>query len=301
MKALVVKIKDAGIFNNVTNKKEGSCRLNTKDKIIDKDGKRDRTDFLQVDVDTFHYKHVANLIRVLSGERPVPSFRKVHSAVYPADNYENKAKESRVKIETEIFPADKFHEFDYIPDEIFTARKSVKNSWSKSSNTYLLDGNSVNVKGGTLYHGRLRRYLGDSLYEEYLSLVKEFGEVRTVQKDIELLNLNKSNEKVKIFCKNCVDSKRTSLSNVITNEAAESTTFHTFSKNYPLDFLMIPNNVERIKKVSATIYIPVDENDINKVKNFTGVATFLEGGLATVEEVIPWTEYIEENTNKVMC
>jgi hypothetical protein len=300
VKALVVKIKDAGIFNNSVNKKDGSSYLNTKDKVVDITGINKRTEFLEVGVNTFYYKHVANLIRVLFGERPIPSFRKIYNDVYNADNYEEKAKKSRVKIETETFAEDKFHDKSYFLDEVFTARKSIKDSWSTSANDYILDGECVSVKGGLWYHDRLRRYLGDSLYEEYTLLVKEFGNVKTIQEGIELLNINKNNEKVIEFCQKCINSRKTSLYNVITNEAAESISSHYFSKNYPLNFLMICNGIERIKKVSATIYIPVSEEDLEKVKNSTGVATFLEGGLATVEEVVPWTEYLEECTTEIM-
>lgn len=293
MKVLIIKIKDAGIFNDPSKSK-------TKDKVLDFDGKRERTDYKDVPTGTFFYKNVANLLRVLFGERPVPTFRKVNSIFIGDAYYEELAKKCRVKIDTAIYDTDKVHDKPYYGEECFTARKSIKDSWQKTSYNYTLDNKDIQIGGGLLYHDRLRRYLGNELYNEYSILVKSFGDVDTIQQGIELLNKNKSNVEVLEFCNKCLDEKRKSLYNVIQNEGANSIHFHTYSPNYPLDSLLICGGIEKIKKVSGTLYVPVTDEDIEKVKNSTGVASFLEGGIATVEEISDWNDMFLDY-NEVFC
>jgi hypothetical protein len=306
MKALIVKIKDAGIFNNMKSKKDGTKYSETKDKIVDIEGIKDRTEFFEVNVDTFYYKHVANLIRVLFGERPVPSFRKVHDIFVGDNSFEEKAKKSRVKIETEIFPIDEYHADPYFLDETFTANRAFE-SYGKHYTSYTLDNEDVFVKGGTITKDRLRIYLGN-LIDDYDLLIKSLGGAITTKNEIELLNKNKENEKVVEFCKKCVENKLKLFTNIINNKQDKGApkkqiAFDIHSRrnqNNMLNLLFVSKSVERIKRVSGVIYIPIEDNEIEKIRNGTGVATFLEGGLATVEDIVDWNEFIELDSNEIM-
>jgi hypothetical protein len=118
------------------------------------------------------------------------------------------------------------------------------------------------------------------------------GGAKTVREEIELLNNHKMDAVVISFCETCVTNKKTSMSNLILNRVEKGITIHS-APNQPLNLLLACGTVEIIEKVSATMYVPVTEADLEKISAAPGVATFLEGGLATVEGTEDWTELLE--------
>ena len=295
MKALKIKIRDAGQFRDPRISR-------SQDKMMDCAGYISRYDrrskkstlYIRIPAGYLCTKHIANLLRVLWGERPVPSLRKVNEHFKADSYYEHLAKKVLIGMETPIMSADKAHRDNaYYPEETTTIRKSVGDSWQTATTTYHLDGKPVQVKGGLLYRARLIRYLGESLYEHFIDLVNTHGGADTVKAGIELLNRHKTDADVAAFCIECKANGRTSISNIVLNENPASVTLHTFSPNYPLNMIMACSNVDTIEKFSATLYVPVTEEDLRRVDAGTGVATFLEGGLATVENVQDWTELLE--------
>jgi hypothetical protein len=296
MKALVIRIRDAGVFRDprISGSQDKTMSINGK---TTRFNKRDKTcvPFIKVSAGQLCYKHVANLLRVLWGERPVPTLRKVYN-VFKGDPYfEDLAKKVRVNIESPIFPPDKGHKDSFYPDEATTVRKSVGDSWQVATRSYFLDGKYVQVKGGLLYPDRLRRYLGDDLYGQFNALVADFGFENSTQKSIELLNEHKTDVRVVTFCRACKVGGRTSLSNIILNEGSDSITMHTFSSKYPLNALMaLQGRPEIIEKFNATLYVPVTEEDLSRINESTGIATFLEGGYAFIESCDEdWSELLE--------
>lgn len=296
MKALVIRIRDAGVFKapRISGSQDKAMSIDGK---VTRFNKRDKTctPFIKVTAGQLCYKHVANLLRVLWGERPVPTLRKVHD-VFKGDPYfEDLAKKVWVKIESPVLPIDKGHKDSFYPEEATTVRKSVGDSWQTATRSYFLDGKYVQVKGGLLYPDRLRRYLGDDLYAQFDALVAIFGSEDTTQKNIELLNVHKTDARVVAFCEACKVGGRTSLSNIIMNKGADSITMHTFSSKYPLNMLMsLQGKPEIIEKFNATLYVPVTEEDLTRINESTGIATFLEGGLAVIESCDEdWSELLE--------
>jgi hypothetical protein len=299
MKVLIIKIKDAGIFNDPLKSK-------TKDKVLDFNGKKERTDYKDVPTGTFFYKNVANLLRVLFGERPVPTFRKVNSVFIGDAYYEELAKKCRVNIDTAIYDIDKVHDKPYYGEECFTANRSYE-SYGKPFKLFTLDNENVFVKGGSISKDRLRRYLG-SMYNEYVMLVDSLGGAETAKDGIELLNKNKTSKNVVNFCEKCLENKLTLFVNVINNKQDKGAprkqiAFDIHARrinNNILNLLFVSKTVEKIKKVSGTLYVPVTDEDIEKVKNSTGVASFLEGGVATVEEISDWNDMFLDY-NEIFC
>ena len=296
MKALVIKIRDAGVFRNP--------RISgAQDKMVDINGKVSRFDkrsractpYLKIPAGKLSINHVANLLRVLWGERPVPNIRKIHKAFTGNPYFEDLAKKVRTRIDSIILPSDKVHKDSFYPEETTTVRKSIGDSWQTATRAYFLDGKPVQVKGGLLYPDRLRRYIGDTLFEQFNKLVSNFGGAETVQKGIELLNVHKKDNVVITFCANCVAQKKTSLSNIIRNERANSITFHA-SPSQPLNLLMACGTIDIIEKFNATLYVPVTDDDLKRVAAGTGVATYLEGGYVTVNDVEDWSELLEIDT-----
>ena len=121
-KYLVLRFENAGMFT--TNR-------NTKDYVFKsrKNGIHKR-----VDVQNFNFQEpitiyqISNLIHVLFGERPVPTFRDVFYK--PVDYYFNKAGESFIKIDNyKKYNKNKdIHEYT---NEIVQTKKALWNSYSK--------------------------------------------------------------------------------------------------------------------------------------------------------------------------
>jgi len=296
MKALVVRILDAGVFKDPR-------RSRSQDKMVDINGKTSRYDkrsrlstpYLQVSSGALSYKHVANLLRVLFGQRPVPTIRNVHESFTGDPYYEKLAKKTRIKIETPIISREKYP--STYPEEILTTTKSIKDSWQTSTRPYYLDNNYVQIKGGLLYPDRLKRFLGDELYNKFKKLVSKFGSYRTITEAIELLNKNKNNSEVIAFCNECKKEKKTSLANMILNTNVVSITIHAATVGTSnLNTLMVLGSPEIIEKFRAILYVPVEDSDIEKIKQATGIATFLEGGYAFVDGIEDWSELLEIDT-----
>jgi len=296
MKAIVIKIRDIGSFRDPRISK-------SQDKVMDENGKtsrfnkrsKDSTPYIKVPGGKLDVRHVANLLRVLWGERPVPSIRKVNKLFVGDPYFNDLARKARVKITSILLPPDKVHEKCYYPEETTTIRKSIGDSWQTATIPYILDGSPVQVKGGILCADRLRRMLGDDLYKNFNTLVSKYGGATTIKKGIELLNVNKKKPDVVSFCDKCQVNKRISLSNMILNKGANSITIHASPSN-PLNLLMASGTVEIIQKFDATLYVPVTNEDLKRIDNAPGIATYLEGGFATIIDIEDWSEIIESQT-----
>lgn len=288
LKALYIKIKDAGIFDDPRTSDKILSYWDNEDRITRE--KKDPRFFVKVPVDTLYYKNVANLLRVLWGERPIPTFRKSYKLVKNDLYFEELAKKTKVKIETPFF-FNKENTEQFYSNESICTKRPFFNSLQKHPTNLILDGVKTEVSGGIICHDGLRMFLGVKLYNSFLDLVKIFGSSDTVFKNVELLNKNKNDIRVQEFCKECQKNKKTPLSNIITNKNV--TTIRWDSKTNPLSMLMVNNACEKIKKINANLCVPISENDLEKIEKSTGVATFLEGGLATIESIEDWSVEIE--------
>lgn len=281
MKAIVASVRGAGIFKNPRTSY-------TKDKVYDLDGKQDRTKYIKVLGGRVSSGHIANLLRVLCGQRPVPQIRRVGFTGDPF--YEEWAKEVRVSIQTPT------NSKGFYPEELVTSIKSIRDSWQKTTHGYLLDNNVVSVKGGVLHWNRLRRHLGDSLYNDFVSVVSALcgGPAETQftgQGAIEFLNSKKYDKIVIDLCIRLKTNSRTSLVNVILNTKPESVSFQS-EPSRPLNLIMVGGSPEQLQRFDAKLFIPADECRLMLLAKGTGIATFMEGGVVSIEDVEDWSEEI---------
>jgi len=275
-KAVIIKFRGASIFTN---------RKPSNDKAVTDTGwtGRDKAPRLEVPDDTLDARHVSNLLHVLMGERPVPTLRR--SAMRRDESIYQCARRAVVRIE------------ETSREETKTVRKAVKDSWNTATLWYELNGKQVKVKGGLLYHERLMRFLGDALYGSFLDVLgrltgssnprKEY----TAHRGIEILNAHGNEPLVKKFSIQCRKGGRTALANLLeTNGNTASITFHQGTGSR-LNILVVNKGVEKVRRVSGTIFVPVESDELlNRLTNGTGVATLLEGGFASLSGVEDWSE-----------
>jgi hypothetical protein len=216
--------------------------------------------------------------------------------------YEDLAKKVRVRIETPVLPVGPAHKMESYPEETVTIRKSVGDSWQTATRPYFLDGNFVQLKGGLLYQARVHRYLGNGLYDRFSRLVRSYGvSCESVQQAVELLNAHKTDAAIIDFCNACKAGKKTSLANMILNTHSDSINIHASPTGLSnLNVLMALGTVQIIEKFNAVLYVPVTDEDIARVNEGTGVATFLEGGFASVEGIEDWSDLLELDTTETV-
>lgn len=274
MKALIVKFISASVF---------SYPERSKDKVIDysKGGyfPRQNYPYIKVPEGTLDIRHVNNLLHVLAGERPVPSLRQ---------SFQKHIPEITAIAETAMVKVIK------IAEESKTLRKSIKDSYQTATLSYFLNGKWVQVKGGHIYYSRLKNFLGDDLFENFMAVLKQVSQNSkkeyTAKEAIELLNANNDNPIVNDFAVKCKESGKTSLYNLIAkNGNVASISIHS-SPSCPLNLLTVNSDVTTVRKYSGTIYAKVDEKQLNIFQKGTGVATFLEGGYAFIIGVDDWSQ-----------
>jgi len=282
MKALIIKVEGAGIYKDPRISRSSDFMYDDSGKTRRYGRAKKATPYLLVNPTTFSVKHVANLLRVFCGQRPVPTLRR--TGIIGDPFYENLAKEARVSIENCLL------------EEAATQIKSVKNSWNKSEVAYFLNGKITLKKGGLMYWDRIKRFLGISLYEEMISTLKEIGAPSEITgpQAIEILNKNKDHSSVINFCQYCKSQSKQSIVDLIDGIKDQSSVHQGTGSN--LNRLLVNRGIERMSKVTATIAIPIPEEMFSKLNEGSGVATFLEGGFAYIEDIEDWSELLELDT-----
>jgi hypothetical protein len=275
-KALIVRFKNARIFSDPRR---------SSDKMISGRMKIDRSIAPRINIPegTLDTRHVSNLLHVLAGERPVPTLRK--SCMQKDQQIFDLARESLVKVE------------EISKDETKTVRKAVKDSWNTVTLWYHLNGKDVKIKGSLVYHDRLRRYLGNDLYERLLNVLKEVSGCNDPRYDfsahgaIEYLNAHNQDQQVVSFIAQCRISQRSAIANLLEpNGNIASIDIHQ-GTGCKLNTLVVNSGIEKVRTISGTIYVPINsEIMLERFRNGGGVATFLEGGFAYIEGVDDWSE-----------
>jgi hypothetical protein len=251
-KFLVLDFKNAGFFNK---------NPKTNDVILEYDTYSNRGSAKQF-VEPITYFQISNMLHVLFGERPSPSLR--GSIIKPIDYLVTKAKESYLRIDTmENIKPNKNGRKSY-PSEVIQLKKAVWNSfstngflnWYKVKKSIGIDkfntlkelilthmGIDIGVVSCNEFVKKWRLVGGNMVVEEYL--------VKTcVRKPF--VDYFKNDESKKAI-NNVTGIKRTNLM-----------------------------GIDTITKLDGRILVPVNDDDIIRIKNWTGCATLLDGGLVRI-------------------
>lgn len=268
MQCVIIKFKGAGLFD--------SWKY-SKDKVCDIYGMQDRRKFRYINVPpgNLSKRHIGNLLHVLCGERPSPSIRR--TLINPIHRITNLAGKARVRV-TSVINREK-----YI-SEVKTIRKAIDNAWQTATHDIFLNGKKQPLKG-LMYWERLKEYLGNELYGKFCKLVeqllgKEDLSLR-LEDIVERLNAQ-FGEEIKAFVVECIESQHTAFAQLLKGDTATAA-FNQVTNS--LCRITVPKGVENICRIDGEIYLPVEQSDIELLRNGTGVATFLEGGYAYISSI----------------
>jgi hypothetical protein len=268
MQCVIIKFKGAGVFADLKY---------SRDKVCDANGMHDRKNFqfITVPVGNVSFRHIANLLHVLCGERPTPSIRR--SFIRPVPAIADLARKARVKV-TSVINRD-----NYIP-EAKTVRKAIDNAWQTSAHDIFLNGKRQPLKG-LLYWARLNSYLGSDLYAAFRGLVEQLLGASALSARLEdvVEQLNaKFRKEIEHFVNECIESHRTAFAQLLAGDTATAA-FNQVTNDCVR--ITVPKGVERICRIDGEIFIPVSPEELEMLQKGTGVGTFLEGGHAYISSV----------------
>lgn len=217
---------------------------------------------------------VSNLIHVLFGERPVPTFRKTFYSYI--DYYFNKANDSYLNIESYKRFNKTANKYDFTK-EIVSTKKIVWNSFKKK-----VDVNWFVIK----------KYLRSTdgtftLFNDFVSECNKMFNIDVTKitcyelKTLFLMNNIKTCDVFTLL----LNERKTALVQFLSNK--ENIGSDIF-KNYINGVRRTENNgLERVSVLNGTLLIPVNDDDVERIKNIsTGFSTILDGGCAYIDSVL---------------
>lgn len=250
---LILKFEDSGLFRTT---------YDTKDKVfcVTEKGGKDRREVPQF-VEPIVVNHISNMIHVLFGERPKSTNR--YSPYDIIQYYYDKALNSYLKINTYVDNKGRF------PSETVLVNKSVFNSWQKTS---------------YMNWNRVYKLLEDEIYEDFTKTLSEilgfnvtsksFNEVKTI-----ILNTN-DGRLVKLFDK----MKSLNKTPVYSSIYGTGNALSDINKN-KRTMLTVNYGPHKVSRLDGEIIIPVNDEDIEKLKLNKGCATLLDGGVVYIDSI----------------
>jgi len=256
---------------------------------------------------------LANMLRVLAAQRPIPTMYPTLSSRNldaTADVFYELAEASMVRLAVMSGEYKTYKGEIAYNTEVKTTRKAVGDSWQTTKCPWLLDGNTVGVGGGDYSYIRTRDYLGQELYDKFIDLLREVKGTNEPQREflhcqtaLEFLNARNDDPRVIAFATACDKhhSRRSSITNIIMykhsvdtkDRTTLATTYHYYRRRYPNNTMMVANGIENVYVLSGNVYVPIDRHDIlSHFESGPGVATYLEGGAAVIEGITPWSRHL---------
>ena len=264
-KYLKLKFRGAGIFPKINDLDRFTKQFKSKDQSL-VSGKNTRKYSQERDSISFYAEHItqhqiSNMLHVLFGERPVPKNRCV--LYNKIDKYQIMSENSYLRIDNYQFSGN-------LITETIQTKKALHNSW-----------NPVVYVTWNL----LKKYAGRELYDDFISILNS-NNINTSLKVSDVVN-----EIRKLFINNYINfkeklklNKKTAFINyVFGDEKGEYLMQFTQSKGINL---CVQTAVSKILKLSGEIIIPIDDDDLEKLRKSKGCATILDGGIVHIDKVI---------------
>lgn len=276
-KFMILKFKNAGLF---TYPDKSFVTLDKSKKTSDKEARKRRFEHFYFE-EPIAPNHIINMIHVLFGQRPKPSFRKVGLGQEFVEYYENKALESFIRIES-LKRKNKNTGTEYFLTETVSLKKDTFDSWNPKT---------------LMYWERFQKFLHDldsenpnELFENIITTLNKvfkttsiqsipLEEVRLMILDLKKTNLTDYNNSIIPLFQLLKERKKMPFENFIRQGD------HDIDKN-PKTSLMVKSYVNRISRLSGTILVPVDDKDIEDLRKCSGYATLLDGGFVQIHKIV---------------
>lgn len=264
-KYLILEFRNAGLFRK--NRKTKDISFN--------DGERiKRTDIPEF-VEPITAQQISNMLHVLFGERPVPMNRTVF---YEQNKYlVEKAKESYLNITSLKDKNGK------LISEKIQLKKAVHNGWNPVA--------YVNWE-------RVSRLLETDLFNEFIANMNEIFNIDCLSISFNAFKkmvLNSKDERIKNIFIELNKKAKKPLYDSIYGTDSELTNINKNNRTV----LTVFKGLDNIHRLNGEIFVPVSEDDIEKIRKNKGFAKLLDGGLVLINKVLSANQ-IEINDNHVL-
>jgi len=251
---MILDFKGGGIFRNHPKSRDKSYDLLAKKNLP-------RSSMKQF-IEPITVYQVSNVVHVLFGERPTPTLRVV---CYDRVEYLfEKAKNSFLRIDT---PKTKNGN---LIGEVIITNKSSWNSWSTEIN--------ANWKV-------IENYLEEDYFKKLKTVLSDvFGESVLSETFLSLIPKIKNSEDERLieFMADISINGKKAFKDLIESTNPNVKSNINRSKR---SLLTTPNGLDTIYRLSGKIMVPVTDEDLIKLSNNSGFATFLDGGYLTIESI----------------
>lgn len=258
------------------------------------DRKNRQSSWINVPTDTLYVNHVSNVLHVLMGERPVPTFRKTCDEAHKrVDAIDSLAADASVSVRTGVhnyMGKEGILKSSRILEKM-TSRKAVKNSWNKSGKgrKIVLDGVSHDWDSCNLSWDRIQWHVGKELFAEFdkiaTTILSPGYSSRPVLRVFEELHSHRGNQLLIDWCSN--PEVPESYRAILLQGKVSGQYFHQsgYGKLAYVFLSTFSRGVEDVSSISGKIFIPVDDSDLELVRRGPGFATILDGGIVTIDSV----------------
>ena len=252
-KYLMLGFRNAGLFRK---------HRGTKDKMFDLCESKERAKEPEFKEPITVYQ-ISNMLHVLFGERPKPTFRTTVYDIIPY--YFEKANNSYLRIDSY-----KDNKGNY-PSETIQTKKAVGGAWSSQS--YLV-------------WERVRNLLEPALFEVFAGTIKEVYKEYDIDTNtpfdcVRKIILDKPDSRIDGLFNLMVRHKKAPIYEAVYGEGRSSTNINRNPKTQ----LTVLRGIDRIIRLSGQIAVPVSEDDLTKLRNNKGCATILDGGFVYIKGV----------------
>ena len=287
MKCLILKFRNAGIFYDPLKKSKDNVFYMYGMSMI----KRGKYPHMDIPVGNLSKRHISNVLHVLMGERPAPSIRA--SLIKPIPAIQKLAEKSRVKVDSVITRNNNGQ--DQYFTETKSIRKSISNAWPTAVHDIYLNGERNDLIGCLLTWEFIKSYLRDTpeLYNELVDLVKQKLGGKYLNERFEKVLGLLSKLSIEPFIEKCKKMSKTPLAHVLSGTTYAA---RFFARNDYQCRLTVPKGVEKISRIDGTIYVPMGDNDLERIRNGPGSATILEGGVVFIEGVEDFSDNLVFDT-----
>lgn len=258
---------------------------------------------------------ISNIIHVLFGERPIPSFR--FSVSKHNNDYFEKAKNSFLRYDTLNSVIDKKGEVKPIKQFISTA-KAMGNSNIKSTYytwtdiVYYLDIYLGSPENMVNFDVMLKEYGLDRVNHTFNGVLDQIYKSGNVKNLFEcLINVNRDGVKIKALFNDVLGYYQNK--GLLPKSSGKTTimgyTFDSIRLCSGAEIRSVENNIigarysngiATYENLCGDILIPITDEDIKIIEKNVGIATLLDGGLVTIKGIIPGLDpLIKKNYIKV--
>jgi len=290
-KCLILDFKNAGLFIPDFKDKH---RMIENEEVSDRKGSNR---FIRVPFNTLLKEHVANVLLVLSGERPVPTVRKHGLFLKEDTSITNLANDAKVEIKEGIYTSKK-GEIKLLQEVIAITKPLVSRKTFDSA---------INLRGLKIMKSivpsweKIKWHLGLDLFSEFEKMV--ISVLGKKAKDMNMIKVfeelyRSQDKKVKDFC-NLAKVPKPYRMLLIKGKTKDQEIRGGFPGFTHWHFSNYTHGLEKTTKLSGRIYVPVNDSDLEKINKGSGYATLLDGGLVTIFDVVTNSEPLYNNAQPV--